>query len=334
MTITSSLSGARPACRRSTARQWMRRRPGFAAGRATNGRTRSFLNSRKSLGCQRAAHARRSGRLATCAEGRMGNGRNSRAPGGTGGAAEDGGQMKEENYPGIGSDARRRGAPWFKVFSSDWLAKTRHLSMTDVGICITLLAAMHEAGRPLEDDNRRLGRLCGCRAAAIKKAKETLITDGLLVRSRHGLWSQLMQEQIENERIKSKLAHQNVSQRWKKDKQNQIADDTAVRKEDIDTDASGGGPPAPPPSAEQWRSSSGIYTSDTAHREGFQSPPRVVEGERKIHRIYGNCTIDEVENKRLRVTTANGRKMWVYDEGGDVPFERAPFVDLDDLPPF
>jgi len=232
--------------------------------------------------------------------------------------------MNEENYPSIGSDARRRGAPWFKLFSTELLAKTRHLSMFDVGVYATLLAAMHEAGRPIDDDNRRLGRLCRCKTTAIAKAKETLLTDGFIVRTRHGLWSQAMQEQIENERIKSKLARQNVSQRWEKDKQNQIAGDTAVRKEDIDIDASGGGPPAPPPSAVQRRSSSKNYTSDMAHREGFESPPRV--GQEIADPEFGECIVEQVQEQAVCVRSLETGRRHILDY--------APAVDVDDDCPF
>jgi hypothetical protein len=235
----------------------------------------------------------------------------------------------EENYPKIGRDARSRGAPWFKLWSSEWLAKTRRVGMTDVGILITWLAAMHEAGRPLEDDEKRLGRLCGCRTNTIRKARETLLADGLIVSTELGLWSPIMQQQIESEHIKSKLAQQNVSQRWKKDKQNQRQDDTGVSQEEEDIDASGG-EPRPPPTAGEQSSDSALYES--APRDELDAHPRAVEGEEILHVKEGRCRVDVVFDSDVVVITADGRRGYLSDKGGAIPLSRAPFQSEDDVP--
>jgi hypothetical protein len=252
----------------------------------------------------------------------------SREPDGAGSAADQESQIKE-NYPKIGRDARSRGAPWFKLWSSEWLAKTRRVGMTDVGILITWLAAMHEAGRPLEDDEKRLGRLCGCRTSTIRKARETLLADGLIVSTGLGLWSPIMQQQIESEHIKSKLAQQNVSQRWKKDKQNQRQDDTGVSQEEEDIDASGGGQ-SPPPTAGEQSSDSESY--DQAPRDELDAHPRAVKGEEIYNDDVGWCRIGDVLDYNVVVIAADGRRGYLNDEGGEIPLRLAPFQSVDDVP--
>lgn len=266
----------------------------------------------------------------------------SRSPGGAGAAADHQIHTDEENYPKRRRGARSRGALWFKLWSSEWLAQTRSLSVSDVGILITWLAAMHEAGAPLEDDESRLARLCGCRTNAIRKAREVLIEAGLIIKTRRGLWSPLMQEQIENEINKSKLAQQSASQRWGKSQQNHLSDDAiAYKEEDIEEDASGDGL-QPSPSA--GKSSDAVLYDPL--RDGLKSHPRAVENRviRVGESFYSETQqsdvlvlATDVDRHRIRVRVIQtGQIGWALAQPGDV-LERAPpevTVEDDDECPF
>ena len=88
----------------------------------------------------------------------------------------------------------------------------------------------------------------------------------------------------------------------------------------FDESASGGGPPAQPPPAEQRCSSSRIYTSDTTHREGFESPPRV--GQKIADPEFGECIVEQVQGQVARVRSVKTGLWHTRDY--------APTLDVDD----
>lgn len=122
--------------------------------------------------------------------------------------------------------------PWMQFYPSDWLAATNGLTPAERGIYITLISLMYDKGGPLDRDDARLARQCGCPKAAFKKALTVLIEDGKIT-ERDGA--------ISNERTEKELvARQNRSEngttlakkRWRaqkgKNQQNQGPPD-AVR---------------------------------------------------------------------------------------------------------
>lgn len=116
--------------------------------------------------------------------------------------------------------------PWVRFFASDWLAGTRGMSAVETGVYITLVATMYERGEPLVEDHARLSRLCGASNSAFKKALETLIEEGKIIRVEAGLWN----ERVEKEQVylseKSEVGRKAANIRHsKKDKENNGGDD-------------------------------------------------------------------------------------------------------------
>lgn len=116
--------------------------------------------------------------------------------------------------------------PWVRFFPSDWLGGTRGMSAVETGIYITLIATMYERGEPIVEDHSRLARLCGASNSAFKKALETLLDDGKIIRTPNGLWN----DRVEKEQVylseKSEVGSRAANARWsKKDKENNAGDD-------------------------------------------------------------------------------------------------------------
>jgi uncharacterized protein YdaU (DUF1376 family) len=73
-------------------------------------------------------------------------------------------------------------------YPSDWLAGTRGLSDSETGVYITLISKIYEMAGPIERDDSRLARLCGCKTkAAFLKALQHLISEGKIIETEHGL---------------------------------------------------------------------------------------------------------------------------------------------------
>lgn len=111
--------------------------------------------------------------------------------------------------------------PWVRFFPSDWLGGTRGMSAVETGVYITLIATMYERAEPIAEDHARLARLCGASNSAFKKALETLIDEGKIIRIDAGLWN----DRVEKEQVylseKSEVGSKAARARWdKKDKEN------------------------------------------------------------------------------------------------------------------
>lgn len=116
--------------------------------------------------------------------------------------------------------------PWVRFFPSDWLGGTRGMSAVETGVYITLIATMYERGEPIAEDHSRLARLCGASNSAFKKALETLLGEGKIVRVDAGLWN----DRVEKEQVylsdKSEVGSRAANARWqRKDKENNGCDD-------------------------------------------------------------------------------------------------------------
>ncbi len=116
--------------------------------------------------------------------------------------------------------------PWVRFFPSDWLGGTRGMSAVETGVYITLIATMYERGEPIVEDHPRLSRLCGASNSAFKKALETLLDEGKIVRTERGLWN----DRVEKEQVylseKSEVGSRAANARWsKKDNENNTTND-------------------------------------------------------------------------------------------------------------
>ena len=102
-------------------------------------------------------------------------------------------------------------------YPSDWLAGTRGLSDSETGIYITLIARMYEMAGPLERDDNRLWRLCGCRSkASFVKALEYLVSEGKIIEAEGSLFNDRVQKEIEKATEKSSAAKLAANTRWNK----------------------------------------------------------------------------------------------------------------------
>lgn len=80
-------------------------------------------------------------------------------------------------------------SPYIPFYPSDWLAGTRGLTAAETGVYITLISLMYEREQPIDMPPFRLARLCGCTIPSLSKALATLIEEGKVIETDHGLWS-------------------------------------------------------------------------------------------------------------------------------------------------
>jgi uncharacterized protein YdaU (DUF1376 family) len=102
-------------------------------------------------------------------------------------------------------------------YPSDWLAGTRGLIEEETGVYITLVARIYEMAGPIERDDERLSRLCGCKTRArFVKALDHLISEGKIVQTPDGLTNERAEKEIKNTTEKSEKAKQAAESRWSK----------------------------------------------------------------------------------------------------------------------
>ena len=102
-------------------------------------------------------------------------------------------------------------------YPSDWLAGTRGLSDAETGVYITLIARMYEMAGPIERDDNRLSRLCGCKTKnSFVKALDYLISDGKIIATDQGLFNERVQKEIEKATEKSSKAKAAAQSRWER----------------------------------------------------------------------------------------------------------------------
>jgi len=111
-------------------------------------------------------------------------------------------------------------------YPSDWLAGTRGLSAEETGVYITLVARIYEMAGPIERDDNRLARLCGCGSKAkFVKALEYLISEGKIVEREGRITNERAEKEIKNVTGKSEKAKAAAQSRWdKKDNKNNGSD--------------------------------------------------------------------------------------------------------------
>lgn len=100
-------------------------------------------------------------------------------------------------------------------YPSDWLAGTRGLSAEESGVYITLVCRMYEMAGPIERDDDRLSRLCGCKSkAAFVRALGYLIAEGKVIEVEGGLFNERVEKELQNTTEKSTKARQAAQSRW------------------------------------------------------------------------------------------------------------------------
>lgn len=100
-------------------------------------------------------------------------------------------------------------------YPSDWLAGTRGLSDAETGVYITLIARMYEMAAPIERDDNRMSRLCGCKSrASFVRILEYLISEGKIVTIDGGLFNEKVAKVIQETTEKSLKAKAAAQSRW------------------------------------------------------------------------------------------------------------------------
>jgi uncharacterized protein YdaU (DUF1376 family) len=100
-------------------------------------------------------------------------------------------------------------------YPSDWLAGTRGLSDSETGVYITLISRMYEMAAPIERDDNRLARLCGCNTrVAFVKALEHLTSEGKIIETDEGLFNERVRKEIKITIEKSDKARAAAESRW------------------------------------------------------------------------------------------------------------------------
>lgn len=100
-------------------------------------------------------------------------------------------------------------------YPSDWLAGTLGLSDAEKGVYITLVARMYEMAGPIERDDDRLFRICGCKSkASFVKSLGYLISEGKIIVTAEGLFNEKAAKVIEQTTEKSSKAKAAAQSRW------------------------------------------------------------------------------------------------------------------------
>jgi uncharacterized protein YdaU (DUF1376 family) len=119
-------------------------------------------------------------------------------------------------------------------YPSDWLAGTRGLSDSETGVYVTLISRMYEMAGPIERDDERMFRLCGCKSkASFVKSLEHLISVGKVVTTNDGLFNERVKKEIAVTMGKSSKAKAAAEARWarKPNKNNVSFDANASSKQ-------------------------------------------------------------------------------------------------------
>ena len=102
-------------------------------------------------------------------------------------------------------------------YPSDWLAGTRGLSDAEAGVYINLICRMYEMAGPIERDDNRLARVCGCKSkSSFVKSLNYLIEEGKIIQSGQELFNERVQKEIKNTTEKSSKAKSAAQSRWDK----------------------------------------------------------------------------------------------------------------------
>ncbi len=91
------------------------------------------------------------------------------------------------------------------------------MSDAETGVYITLIARMYEMAGPIERDDRRLSRLCGCKSVpSFKKHLSYLIGEGKIIETDGELFNERVEKEIKKTTEKSSKAKAAAESRWGK----------------------------------------------------------------------------------------------------------------------
>ncbi len=99
-------------------------------------------------------------------------------------------------------------------YPSDWLAGTRGFSAVESGVYITLICRMYEEAGPVERDDSRLARTCGCSVQTFRKTLDFLMAEGKVTEDENGLFNDKVADTLENISQKSEKARTSAKRRW------------------------------------------------------------------------------------------------------------------------
>lgn len=133
-------------------------------------------------------------------------------------------------------------APWYPVYSADFLSATRMMKASEVGVYAILQNLMHDRQGPILYDPTFLARYCNTSKTTLVSAVNRLVGDGLFSLKDGRLWSPYIQRQLENCKEKGEKARSAASARHKKNKENQSSSDADAmpyQKQTTDADVEG-----------------------------------------------------------------------------------------------
>lgn len=195
--------------------------------------------------------------------------------------------------------------PWFRFFAADFVAVTRGLSAAETGILIRLIANMHDRGEPLAEDHARLARLCGTVTLNFRRAIDALLDGGLIIRTGGGLWSPMVQAEVDfrhaaNARRSKRISEENQT---KSIAENDRDSENQSNREDDLFDR--------PFSS---TSISTAYDSERSHRES--DAPSIASHESIIFRVGAWRTNSRGKRYMITGIDEDARTVTVRDEDG------------------
>ena len=89
------------------------------------------------------------------------------------------------------------------------------MSAEETGVYITLISRIYEMAGPIERDDARLSRLCGCKTKpGFVRCLEYLISEGKIIETEDGLMNERAQKEIEKVVKISRAASAKAKSRW------------------------------------------------------------------------------------------------------------------------
>ncbi|TGQ92188.1 DUF1376 domain-containing protein [Mesorhizobium sp. M8A.F.Ca.ET.208.01.1.1] len=195
--------------------------------------------------------------------------------------------------------------PWFRFHSADMIRRMEGLSAVAASILVQLFPRMHQDGEPIRRDRAALARLCGTTRPAFEKAIVELKDRGLIIEKSGGLWSEIIEIEIDHHAEKSSQSTKSVSKRWEKIKENQRPADTNVSQEvEIEVEGS--------PTANPSRGSSTAKGSSARAERARYPKDELVE-----INGFGPCEVQRSGRKWVIVRSAHDGDTLRFDLNSD-----------------
>ena len=100
-------------------------------------------------------------------------------------------------------------------YPSDWISGTNSMTAEERGVYISLLSYMYEAAGPIDRNDARLFRMCGCKSKrAFQKCLSYLIDEGKVTEVNGELFNEKTQKTIEKVIEKSEKAKAAAESKW------------------------------------------------------------------------------------------------------------------------